>query len=346
MTRFLFLYTELAEYFMACARRLHRTEGVEVHIVRWPVNSEAPFRFHVPEGMGIHDRSDYEEGRLMELVEHIAPDRIICSGWIDKAYLKIVEAWAGKVPTVLILDNQWSGSFRQRIGLIWAKWRIRRAFSHVWVPGEPQKPYALKIGFSQERILDGFYTADLDRFYAFQLERTGLPARFIYMGRYIAHKGIRDLWNAFSRLVEEGKAGDWELWCCGTGDLYAERPDHPRIKHLGFVQPEGMAEVIRGTSVFILPSHFEPWGVVVQEFAASGAPLLLSDSVGASTAFLENGANGHLFPAGDELALKERMERMVNLSGDELERMSQRSHKLAAHPSPEDWVRKALSIKN
>ncbi len=346
MIRFLFLYTELAEYFMACARKLHAQEGAEVHIVRWPVNPEAPFEFTVPEGMGTYDRTTYNDEALRELVARISPDRIFCSGWIDQGYLKVLKDYAGRIPTVLILDNQWKASLRQQIARIWARWRIRPLFSHVWVPGERQAEYARKLGFKEERILDGFYVADLDRFNKVYAEREKLDGPFIYLGRYVEHKGIRDLWNAFETLVEEGKTGERELWCCGTGELYPERPDHPKIRHLGFLQPEEMPEVMLQSSVFILPSHFEPWGVVVQEFAAAGAPLLLSDAVGAASAFLEEGGNGSLFPTGDRKALKERLEDFLRMDEASLWEMGCRSHELAAHPSLQDWANKALSIDN
>jgi glycosyltransferase involved in cell wall biosynthesis len=212
------------------------------------------------------------------------------------------------------------------------------------VPGERQAEYARKLGFPEERVLDGFYVADIERFKKVHEEREGLDGPFIYLGRYVQHKGIQDLWEAFEELVEDGKAGERELWCCGTGDLYPERPEHPRIRHLGFVQPESIPDLMRQSSFFILPSHFEPWGVVVQEFAISGAPLILSDAVGAGTAFLEEGENGFRFPAGDRKALKDRMERSINMGKDEVSGMGDRSHELADHPSQEDWVRKALSI--
>ena len=42
--RILFLYSELAGYFIACAKELGRAEWVEaVRIIHWPVNPEAPF---------------------------------------------------------------------------------------------------------------------------------------------------------------------------------------------------------------------------------------------------------------------------------------------------------------
>jgi glycosyltransferase involved in cell wall biosynthesis len=51
--------------------------------------------------------------------------------------------------------------------------------------------------------------------------------------------------------------------------------------------------------VFALLSEREPWAVVVNEAAACGLPLLLSDRVGAAHDLLRDGENGVLVPAGD-----------------------------------------------
>jgi glycosyltransferase involved in cell wall biosynthesis len=51
--------------------------------------------------------------------------------------------------------------------------------------------------------------------------------------------------------------------------------------------------------VFALLSRHEPWGVVVNEAAASGLPLVLSDRVGAAFDLLRDGENGFLVPVED-----------------------------------------------
>jgi glycosyltransferase involved in cell wall biosynthesis len=54
--------------------------------------------------------------------------------------------------------------------------------------------------------------------------------------------------------------------------------------------------------VFALLSRHEPWGVAVNEAAASGLPLVLSDCVGAAVDLLEDGRNGILVAADDSEA--------------------------------------------
>ena len=56
---------------------------------------------------------------------------------------------------------------------------------------------------------------------------------------------------------------------------------------------------LRQRGSLCLLSLREPWGVVVNEAAACGLPLVLSDRVGAAADLLRDGENGGLVPAGD-----------------------------------------------
>jgi glycosyltransferase involved in cell wall biosynthesis len=64
--------------------------------------------------------------------------------------------------------------------------------------------------------------------------------------------------------------------------------------------------------VFALLSTHEPWGVVVNEAAASGLPLVLSDRVGAAHDLLEDGRNGFLVPPGDPAAAGGAIRRLAS----------------------------------
>ena len=59
---------------------------------------------------------------------------------------------------------------------------------------------------------------------------------------------------------------------------------------------ERIVERYAVADVFALLSRHEPWGVVVNEAAACGLPLVLSDRVGAAFDLLEDGRNGVLVP--------------------------------------------------
>jgi glycosyltransferase involved in cell wall biosynthesis len=341
-----FLYTELAEYFLKCCEELAKSS--EVSIIRWPVNKEAPFDFRYSDVLKVYSKKDYTYSQLKVLVEEINPDILICGGWIDKEYLKLAKRYYKKIPTVLTCDTHWRGDLKQYLAVILSRFFLLNTFSHAWVPGNPQRIYARKLGFEDKKISNGFYSCDLTKFnemYERQIsqKQKSFPKRFLYVGRYYEFKGIKDLWNAFIQLQNE-EPNEWELWCLGTGDLIPV--EHPKIKHFGFVQPKDLAPLLDKSGVFILPSHFEPWGVVAHEYAAAGFPLLLSNAVGASEAYLEEGKNGFSFPPASKNELKKVLKKVINLSSKELILMAEKSHQMAQSNSPLKWADKITQIYN
>lgn len=331
----LFLYTELADYFLKCCDEL--SERHSVHIVCWPVNKEAPFKFDSNPRLNIYQKQQYGFNELNSLVRSIKPDVLVCSGWIDRDYLKVARRFFGKIPTVMTCDTRWTGSLRQRVALVLSRIYLMSIFSHAWVPGSLQAKYAGKLGFKKENIRRNFYCCDLKKFNAMFSEQKSdrLPRRFLYVGRYYEFKGLPDLWQAFIQLQNESPS-EWELWCLGTGDL--QPVEHPLIKHFGFVQPRDLGPILSEAGVFILPSRFEPWGVVVQEYAAAGFPLLLSQEVGASEIFLREGKNGFGFQSKNPESLKKAMKKIIDLDAKNLTLMARESHRLAQQVAPAGWV--------
>jgi glycosyltransferase involved in cell wall biosynthesis len=341
--RVLILYTELADYVLKCCEQL--SESAELHIVRWPVNTEAPFEFTFSNNLKIYERKRYNTDELRSLAKEIKPDIIICSGWIDKGYLKVVADFKGKIATVMSIDTQWRGDFKQHIASVVSRFTLVPKFSHAWVPGDSQERYAKNLGF--KRIRKGFYSCDLRRFnqgYSIeQVQKRAQEKRFLYVGRYYDFKGIEDLWTAFSEFSAETKS-DWELWCLGTGTTAPIQ--HPKIKHFGFVQPKDLAPIIDRCTAFVLPSRYEPWAVVVQEYAAAGFPMIVSDKVGAREAFVVENSNGSIFEAGNIAALKQALKNMAALDEKALISMSEQSHALAQKISPGTWAQTVIDIYN
>ena len=342
----LFLYTELAGYTIACLKALSGM-NVDIHLVRWPVNKEAPFDFVFPENCAVYERNAFDDATLLNKVLDINPDIVYCSGWVDKGYLKACKAIKDQdKPVIVGFDNQWTGSLKQYLAGILSPFYIKKYFNYAWIPGEPQYKFAKHLGFKDSNILKGVYAADTGRFDTFfhthkEFKSRQLPHRFLYVGRYVDWKGLDEMWKAFDSL--EDKKG-WELWCAGTGEGFDSRPEIEGVRHIGFVQPEALGDIIKQTSVFVLPSRFEPWGVVLHEYAMAGYPILSTSEVGASSAFLEEGVNGWYLKKENVQSIKEAMQRIIDQSDEDLIRMGEESRNLALKITPESWAKTLLSI--
>ena len=345
--KILFLYTELAGYTVACLDELNKCD-VEVFLINWAVNKEAPFQFKLN---AIHQsfRDEYSNDEdLIRYCKSINPDILLVSGWLDKGYLKVAKLFFKKIPTVLTMDNNWIGSLKQYMATWVSQFYLLNKFSHVWVPGSKQKEFAKKLGYSEDKIMTGFYSCNRTLFYNYykknkQLKTQKFPKVFLFVGRYIKSKGIFNLWNAFVEINSKHD-NEWELWCVGTGEEWNNKINHPRIKHFGFVQPDKFEEIIQKSGVYVMPSEFEPWGVSLHEFVSAGYPVIVSDQVGSSEVFVKKGKNGSIINLRSKVSLKEEMNNFMKMNDKDLLLMSEESVSLSEKISPEIWVEKLISL--
>lgn len=339
----LFLYYELAGYFMASLQKFVEAYPVEAHVIRYPVNAVAPFKIN-SDNADIHfyERKEYSDDQLIDLATTISPDFIFCNGWSDKGYIAICRHFKGRVPGLVTFDNPWRNTARQNLARIVGPLFLKKIFTQCWVPGHPQKIYARKIGFKDSQIREGLYSADLQLFHTYyekfrEEKKRNFPKRFLFVGRYTKLKGVKELWEAFIRLHDETH-NEWELWCIGKGDYDDVFPDHPKIKNFGFVQPADLIQYVEQTGVFILPSQYEHWGVVVHEFAAAGFPLMCSDTTSAAHAFLEDGKNGFLHKPFKVSSILETLRKFVHATDEELNIMAEHSVTLSRTITPDTWA--------
>jgi glycosyltransferase involved in cell wall biosynthesis len=109
------------------------------------------------------------------------------------------------------------------------------------------------------------------------------------------------------------------------------------VKNIGFVQPLQLAPWLEQTGVFILPAHYEHWGVAVHEFAAAGFPLLCSTTTSAATTFLEEGVNGFFTEPKSKASIREVLIKTIGLSDKQLADMGKKSTELAHRITPDTW---------
>lgn len=346
---FLFLYTELAGYTIACLKALKISDPeCTITVIHFPINKEAPFQFDfhsIGNFYPIQETGTYQA--LKTISDQLQPTHIICSGWIKKEYVRLCYAWRKKAITVLCFDNQLDANFKQWIWRFTGGPILRMIFKQIWLPGQRQLAYARFLGFRKETIHLGFYSCDVPVFSAkgkqvMQLKSAAFPKVFLCVARYIPEKAYTELWEAFLAW-QELEPSPWELWCVGTGPGFESRKIHPKIKHLGFIQPGQMDLIIEKSGVFVLISKFEPWGVAVHEFAAAGFPLLLSPQVGAGDAFLKE-SNGWLIQSHEQADIIKAFRTIAAQTDSELQDKALQSMQLAGRISPETWAQTLLSM--
>ena len=105
-----------------------------------------------------------------------------------------------------------------------------------------------------------------------------------------------------------------------------------RVRFLGFVNQSTLPETYTASDVLVLPSEYEPFGVVVNEAMLCGCCVVVSDRVGAGLDLVRNNETGFVFPAGNTeilanllieiLPSRERLRRMGRVASEQMPRWS------------------------
>ncbi len=270
------------------------------------------------------------------------PRCFVQSGWSYPALSSLgreVKQAGGHV--IGLSDTNWRGDFRQLVlGPLAFRWRYRREFDAMIVAGQQGKRIMQWFGLPAGRIRVGMLGADPALFKPGP-PLAGRPKRFLFVGQFVARKDVLGLVEAFLRF--RGRQPDWHLHLCGSGIQRSQIPSHPNIAVEDFVQPEDLPARFQQARFFVLPSLYEPWGVVVHEAVSSGCALILSDRIG-SADDLSAPQNALRFQAGDIEGLVRALDDAARKPGDWLAAAEAQSLSLAAQFGPARFGREVASL--
>lgn len=145
----------------------------------------------------------------------------------------------------------------------------------------------------------------------------------LYAGRLEYEKGVQTVLQALPRLRRRHRGV--RLVIAGVGTHEEELRAMARslrvgraVDFLGFLSPDDLAVLAAATDCAVVPSLYEPFGMVALECAAAGTPLVVADT-GGLREFVSPGVTGLRFPPGNPAALADTVTRLL---GDQV--LSQR----------------------
>jgi glycosyltransferase involved in cell wall biosynthesis len=128
-------------------------------------------------------------------------------------------------------------------------------------------------------------------------------------------KRPQDLLQAFARIADLNAylvfAGDGTLRSLLESEARS-RGIANRVRFLGFVNQSGLPETYAASDILVLPSEYEPFGLVVNEAMLCRCPVIVSDRVGARFDLIREGKTGYVFPCGDTVALAALLRHVLN----------------------------------
>jgi glycogen synthase len=142
------------------------------------------------------------------------------------------------------------------------------------------------------------------------------PARLLYVGRLEYEKGIHDLIAALPRIRRTHPGTT--LTIAGEGTQLHWLIDEARRHHvlkatrfLGHLDHAELVDALHDADAVVLPSHYEPFGIVALEATAAGAPLVTSDVGGLGEAVID-GQTGMSFAPRNIAGLAAAVRRVLD----------------------------------
>lgn len=163
-------------------------------------------------------------------------------------------------------------------------------------------------GMSENRIMLMPMVVDCNKFQApIYFNKPLRPFRFLYVGRFVPCKNIEFLIKTFIKYHIENPST--ELHLIGTGPLLNTLSNKYQSYHgIFFNGAKYNSELIsfyHSCNVLILPSLYEPWGLVINEAMTAGLPVLVSTAVGARYDLVDKKNTGFVFdPTKPDTLLK------------------------------------------
>ncbi len=293
---------------------------------------------------------DRDRPDALGIVGYARPESVAMLGWARRK---------GR-PAVLMSESQEIDHAR-----VWWKEAVKRQlvrrFSAALVGGPRHRDYLVRLGLPSERITLGYNAVDHDRF-AQGAEaarnhpegRHGLPDRpyFLAVNRFVPEKNMLALVRAYAAYRAAAQPlRRWDLVLCGDG------PDAARIDALirqhgliesvhrpGFLQADELTRYYAFASGFIHPSRMEPWGLVANEAAACGVPLLISERAGCAETLVPepSGTTGRRFDPANLEEMTAAMTWLAGLPEPLRQALGQRAFEVASSWGPFRFAQGAL----
>ena len=275
--------------------------------------------------------------------------------WASALFLKIPIIFRGE--TNLLRLNRQKGLKRR------AKEHILRIFfskCECFLPiGKLNGEYFKYFGIDEKKLFSCPYAVDNDFFTkekGFYQDKAGEIKSFykipvdkiviLFAGKFLSKKCPLDLLEAYKRMTNRQSC---TLVFVGDGPLsqdmsrFVSENNLRNVYFLGFLNQTEITKIYSITDVFVFPSDFEPFGLVLNEVMCFGIPVIISDQVSAGYDLVRD--NGFTYPAGDITKLTDLLDRMVG-DADLRCRMGKRSSEIIAEWSYDQDVRGILDGLN
>jgi len=292
-----------------------------------------------------------------ERLSSLDPSVVVAAGWATPESFAAV-AWARKHHRRLVMLSASQASDASRS--VWRegiKRRIVGLSDAALVGGPTHREYAVALGLPPDAVFMGYDAVDNAHFAAgaradaaATRSRLGMPERYLLASaRFIVKKNLPRLVSAYAGAIA-GRPGAPDLVILGDG------PERPAVEaaiagagvagrvHLpGFRSYPDLPALYGLSEGFVHVSTSEQWGLVINEAAASGVPVVASSACGATGPLVADGETGFVVEAGSEASIRDGLRRLIDLDPERRAAMGRAAERRVADWGPERFADGLLS---
>ena len=312
MIKTIFFFPDnLAPYQIVRLNELYKIENnFEVYLLEtkqhhrpWSKNNEeCLFNLNKISSKTILDDIIYNINRCADI------ENVVVYGYIS-IMRKVVKKTCNYKSIYMFVDNhepQVFNLFKE----LYKRYFLNRYVNKIIVPGLKQYQYCqYRLKFLKS-IVTVPLVSDSEKF---KVTKNNFKAEyFLAISRFSPEKNLSTLIKAFE--IYKQKNGNKKLKIVGDG------PDINNIKNLvggskfahaitiePWADKKKLVLLYQNAFAFILPSKFEPWGVVLNEALSASLPIISSTKCGANLEVSRDGVNALHFDPLDIMALSEYM---------------------------------------
>jgi 1,2-diacylglycerol 3-alpha-glucosyltransferase len=196
--------------------------------------------------------------------------------------------------------------------------------------------FSKKLGIYDRPIEIGYSVVDNAHFASGS--KTTTQKQILCVARFSEEKNLARLIKAFQKAK---LSEDWSLKLVGGGPLKEELQKlvagNDRIILSDWLSYNELPNLYASASFFILPSVFEPWGLVVNEAMSAGLPIALSKQCGCEPDLCST-TNGFSFDANAEDSIVEIFRKIGQTTNEKRQEMGEESKRKIALFSPHTWA--------
>ena len=211
------------------------------------------------------------------------------------------------------------------------------------VSGQKAKDhFSKKLGIPDHKIEIGYSVVDNQHFGSkIEVEKENI---LLCVARFSKEKNLILLIKAFKTST---LSKTWTLKIVGGGPLKQtlqhEIGDHPRIQLSDWLSYSALPFLYAHARFFILPSTFEPWGLVANEAMAAGLPISLSTQCGCVPDLLSE-SSGFTFDGEKETEITSVLNKIATLDKTEMESLGAKNKGKVDAYSTRVWAKNFLSL--